>query len=654
MKKLLSHILALAFLFSPATALLAAEKLEMTSYYPAPSGIYSSILLAPQVALASSNCDLGTLYANSGDSSKIYYCGPGQITPLPEFLPLAGTWTLNVNNLYLTDTSTPENKKVAIGTETAIFKLTLVGDGGILSDHLTGTFSTLPVSGAGTRLMWYPAKGAFRAGYASGTEWDDANIGANSVAMGSGNKAASNAATIWGGKNNMANIPLTFDPTVAQVAVIAGGESNTTNGSFDQILGGANNSAMDGSRVSGSSNSAKNYSMIGGGALNSTTIAQYSTILGGYQNSTTSSYSSLSGSGNLIGGAPGYDFDTISGGSANTIPGDSANSTISGGQQNSIRDNYSSYSTISGGSGNTISGGTCTISGGKNNSILSSAQSATISGGESNTAARDYSSVGGGFTNNATGLYSTIVGGSSNSISVDRGAIILGGGNNTTAADYSLVAGRQMNLAATANNSFVWGNSSVALGTPIAAPNTFLIYSGNMGIRDITPAAKLELNGNGSTEDYLAVTSSTTSAPGDIFIIKSNGRLGAGQVNPQYPLEFGNGAYVTATGNFVNASSRTYKENIFDLTLSAAMDTFTKLTPVQYNYKKENKEQYVGFIADDVPDLVSDQNRKGLAPMDIAAVLTTVVSHQQKILNQQKQETEVLLKEISELKRRIK
>jgi hypothetical protein len=50
----------------------------------------------------------------------------------------------------------------------------------------TGSTSTgiTPASGAGTRMMWIPAKSAFREGTVTGTGWDDANIGANSIAMG--------------------------------------------------------------------------------------------------------------------------------------------------------------------------------------------------------------------------------------------------------------------------------------------------------------------------------------------------------------------------------------------------------------------------------------------------------------------------------------
>jgi len=56
-----------------------------------------------------------------------------------------------------------------------------------------------PISGAGRRMMWYPDKGAFRAGYVPGTEWDKTNIGDYSFATGFGNKAYGNFSTATGG-----------------------------------------------------------------------------------------------------------------------------------------------------------------------------------------------------------------------------------------------------------------------------------------------------------------------------------------------------------------------------------------------------------------------------------------------------------------------
>ena len=50
---------------------------------------------------------------------------------------------------------------------------------------VTGTPGTgLPDLGAGSRLMFYPGKSAFRSGYVDGTQWDNIYVGQYSVAMG--------------------------------------------------------------------------------------------------------------------------------------------------------------------------------------------------------------------------------------------------------------------------------------------------------------------------------------------------------------------------------------------------------------------------------------------------------------------------------------
>ena len=47
-----------------------------------------------------------------------------------------------------------------------------------------------PVNGAGRRMMWYADKAAFRAGYASDNEWDNANVGKYTFATGYGATAS--------------------------------------------------------------------------------------------------------------------------------------------------------------------------------------------------------------------------------------------------------------------------------------------------------------------------------------------------------------------------------------------------------------------------------------------------------------------------------
>lgn len=48
------------------------------------------------------------------------------------------------------------------------------------------------------------------------------------------------------------------------------------------------------------------------------------------------------------------------------------------------------------------------------------------------------------------------------------------------------------------------------------------------------------------------------------------------------------------------------------------------------------KESYVGFIAEDVPELVATGDRQGLSAMDIVAVLTKVVQAQQQRIDELK------------------
>jgi hypothetical protein len=95
------------------------------------------------------------------------------------------------------------------------------------------------------------------------------------------------------------------------------------------------------------------------------------------------------------------------------------------------------------------------------------------------------------------------------------------------------------------------------------------------------------------------------------------------------------GAHLTSGGVWTDASSRTFKEHIAELSTTDAMRTLAELKPVTYNYKVDGNEKYVGFIAEDVPELVARKDRKSLSPMDIVAVLTKVVQEKSRLLEEQ-------------------
>ena len=108
----------------------------------------------------------------------------------------------------------------------------------------------------------------------------------------------------------------------------------------------------------------------------------------------------------------------------------------------------------------------------------------------------------------------------------------------------------------------------------------------------------------------------------------------------------GSGAHVSVGGVWTNASSRSLKENISELSLDQAFSALKELNPVTYNYKNQKEETYAGFIAEDVPELVATPGRKGVSALDMVAVLTKVVQEQQRALEQLKEE-------MADLRRRI-
>lgn len=78
--------------------------------------------------------------------------------------------------------------EVGLGTSLNSSSLRITNDNGLFS---TGTFGStyIPVDGSGTRLVWYPSNGSFRAGRVMATQWDTANTGEYSMAFGLNTKA---------------------------------------------------------------------------------------------------------------------------------------------------------------------------------------------------------------------------------------------------------------------------------------------------------------------------------------------------------------------------------------------------------------------------------------------------------------------------------
>jgi hypothetical protein len=144
-------------------------------------------------------------------------------------------------------------------------------DGGFLA---RGTFGTgnIPGSGLGARMMWHPAKAAFRAGEATIPVWDDVNVGVYSTALGFNSLAAGPFSVALGGANQALGPSSTAlgNNTVASAGFSTAMGSNTAASGLASTALGAGTKAIGDYSVAAGSNSGATASAsfaMGNGAL---------------------------------------------------------------------------------------------------------------------------------------------------------------------------------------------------------------------------------------------------------------------------------------------------------------------------------------------------------------------------------------------------
>lgn len=104
---------------------------------------------------------------------------------------------------------------------------------------------SIPISGPGTRLIWYPGKAAFRVGSVSGDQWNDQNVGRGSMATGENTTARGEYSLAMG-----------FASTASGYASAAVGALNTASGDYATALGLASVAGGQGSLAVGEGTSA--------------------------------------------------------------------------------------------------------------------------------------------------------------------------------------------------------------------------------------------------------------------------------------------------------------------------------------------------------------------------------------------------------------
>jgi hypothetical protein len=216
---------------------------------------------------------------------------------------------------------------------------------------------------------------------------------------------------------------------------------------------------------------------------------------------------------------------------------------------------------------------------------------------------------------------------------------------------------------------------------PSTPSSTLCLKSnGYVGIGTWSPEAQFEIEKTGENAAVIfqrtdGATGKFTARPSEVYMgtssdhpvrivanntkimtLESGGDVGIGSDNPSYKLQVwndGGTAYGYCDGGaWLTGSSRKFKENIRDLNAVESLNAFMALNPIRFSYKGEHGDEQLGFIAEDVPQLVAVKNRDAVSAMDIVTLLTKVVQEQQKSIQAQQSTISELKKEIVEIKKK--
>jgi hypothetical protein len=183
---------------------------------------------------------------------------------------LTGTWHDSVGasgGFVFTPGAPAGGAPRPIPTATVPAAIRLQADGGVLA---TGSpdVGAIPASGSGLRMMWFPGRAAFRAGRAEQDRWDDANVGAYSVAFGNGTIASGKASAAFGtSARATGDFSTAFGSSTHASGVVSTAMGLSTRASGDYSTAMGNNTEVSGTASLGlgfNSTVSGNYAFAGG------------------------------------------------------------------------------------------------------------------------------------------------------------------------------------------------------------------------------------------------------------------------------------------------------------------------------------------------------------------------------------------------------
>jgi len=199
---------------------------------------------------------------------------------------IPGQWTTSGNNINNFNTG-----NVGIGTTNPLARLHVADSNVVFTGPVSlsnATSYSPPAQGAGSRMMWYPEKAAFRVGIVTGLQWNKDNIGKYSFATGYSTQANGDGAFASGIGTNASGA----NSTAIGSGTNASGYLSFAMGDFTTALGDVSTAMGSNSIASGIISTAMGNSTIASGdystAMGTGTIAKsiHSLVIGKYNNIT--------------------------------------------------------------------------------------------------------------------------------------------------------------------------------------------------------------------------------------------------------------------------------------------------------------------------------------------------------------------------------
>jgi trimeric autotransporter adhesin len=200
---------------------------------------------------AISNPAAGLAVYNTDSSTYCVYTGSAWIKLITSSHQQAGYFAASGTNIYNTNTG-----NVGIGTSSPA-SLLHANAGNFLVSGTFGTGNAIEASGEGTRMFFNPLKAALRAGYVSGTNWNNASIGNYSIALGYNTSATASYAVAMGRGSTASQIQATAfgsNTTASGQASFAVGDGSLSSGSSAVAMG--NSSTASGNQAFAMGNNA--------------------------------------------------------------------------------------------------------------------------------------------------------------------------------------------------------------------------------------------------------------------------------------------------------------------------------------------------------------------------------------------------------------